>query len=97
MQQSNCYWNVKNIDHSITSLNTGLFNGKIRSRLQTSPFLFVLKYNPIYFDPPSAYLLLPKVPTLSPLIRTPVYLGPKSTSTFNIHLALYVTRKIACN
>ena len=26
MQHSNCYLNVKNIDHSTTSLNTGVFN-----------------------------------------------------------------------
>ena len=36
MQHSNCYSNVENTDPSITSLNTGLFNGKMGSRLQTT-------------------------------------------------------------
>ena len=36
MQHSNCYSNVENTDPSITSLNTGLFNGKMGSRLQTA-------------------------------------------------------------
>ena len=47
MQHSNCYSNVKNIDHSITSLNTGLFSGKSGSRLQIALFfLFYRNFQP---------------------------------------------------
>ena len=82
MQHSNCYWNVKNIDHSITSLNRGLFNGKIGYRLHIALFfLFYWNFQPppsTYVDPlPPTYLILPNVPTPC-LIGPLVYSGPKS-------------------
>ena len=82
MQHSNCYWNVKNIDHSITSLNRGLFNGKIGYRLQIALFfLFYWNFQPpppnLCRPPDPTYLILPNVPTLC-LIGPLVYSGPKS-------------------
>ena len=59
MQHSNCYSNVKNTDHSITSLNMGevalsfLFYGNFNPTLPPSPPL----------RPSPAYLVLPNVPT----------------------------------
>ena len=35
MQHSNCYSNIKNVDHSIASLNTGAY-GKTGSRSQVA-------------------------------------------------------------
>ena len=57
MQHSDCYLNVKNIDHSITSL--------------IIPFIFILsKFQPpvpcLFFPPSPAYFILPNVPTEPP-------------------------------
>ena len=46
MQRSNDYSNVKNIDHSITSLNTRVFNCKIGSPLQIAPFFSFYQNSP---------------------------------------------------
>ena len=82
MQHSNCYSNVKNIDHSITSLNTGAFYWQNWISFTNSPFLFILSKfptpPPTYFDP-AAYLILPNVQTPR-LLGPPVYSGTKSSN-----------------
>ena len=74
MQHSNCYLNVKNIDHGIASLN----NGKIGSCLQIGFFFLLYRsFQPplpfILTPPPPTYLILPNVPTPK-LIRTSSHL-----------------------
>ena len=78
MKHSNCYWNVKNIDHSITNMNTGAIWLNWIS-FTNSPFVFIYRnfQTPLPHlistppPPPPAYLVLPN--------RLPVYSGPKST------------------
>ena len=84
IQIVSCYLNVKNIDHSITSLNTGLFNGKIGSRLQiTLLFLFYRNFQPTYpLPPPRLFGFTPTQPPSFPaLIRSsPFIRDPRTVS-----------------
>ena len=69
MQHSNDYSNVKNIDHSIKSLNARVFNCKIGSPLQIAPFFSFYQNSqpplPAYFG----CLILPNAPPPSPYSR----------------------------
>ena len=73
MQHSNCYSNVKNTDHSITSQNTGLFNCKIGSPLQIPLFFLYQNFHP---TPPSTPSPLSAVYLILPNALTPRLLAP---------------------
>ena len=59
MQHSNSSWSVKNIDHGITSLNIGPFNGKIGSRLQIALFFLFFRNFQLHLPPPHHRLFRP--------------------------------------
>ena len=61
MQHSNCYSDNKIIDHSITSLNMGLFNCKIGSRFQMPFSFYFIDISNALPPPPTPYLILPNV------------------------------------
>ena len=73
MQHSNCYSNVKNTDHSISSQNTGLFNCKIGSPLQIALFFLYQNFHP---TPPSTPSPLSAVYSILPNVPTPRLLAP---------------------
>ena len=80
MKHSNCYWNVKNIDHSITNMNTGAIWLNWIS-FTNSPFVFIYRNfqtplpSPILFRPPLPLLLhIWFYLTASPFIRDPISL-----------------------